>query len=133
MDVKLPIFMDNHSTTPVDPRVVETMLPYFTEKFGNAASRNHSFGWEAEAAVEHARDQIAALVGGEGKEIVITSGATEADNLAIKGAASFYRKRGDHIITVETEHKAVIDTCKRLAREGYRITFLKPAKDGLVT
>jgi cysteine desulfurase len=133
MAVKLPIFMDNHSTTPVDPRVVDAMLPYFTEKFGNAASRNHSFGWEAEAAVEHAREQIAALIGGEGKEIVITSGATEADNLAIKGAASFYRKRGDHIITVETEHKAVIDTCKRLAREGYRITFLKPAKNGLVT
>ncbi len=133
MAVKLPIFMDNHSTTPVDPRVLEAMLPYFTEKFGNAASRNHAFGWEAEAAVDHAREQIAALVGGQAKEIVITSGATESDNLAIKGAASFHKKRGNHIITVETEHKAVIDTCKRLSREGFRITFLKPDREGLVT
>jgi cysteine desulfurase len=131
--VKVPLFMDNHSTTPVDPRVLETMLPYFTEHFGNAASRNHSFGWTAEAAVDHARDQISALIGGEGKEIVLTSGATEANNLAIKGAASFYKKQGNHIITVETEHKAVIDTCKRLAREGFEITYLTPSKDGLVT
>jgi cysteine desulfurase len=133
MAIKLPIFMDNHSTTPVDPRVLEAMLPYFTEHFGNAASRNHSFGWTAEAAVENARAQVAALVGGDAKEIVFTSGATEADNLAIKGAASYYKKRGDHIVTVETEHKAILDTCKRLTREGYRVTFLQPAKDGLVT
>ncbi len=131
--VKLPIFMDNHSTTPVDPRVLEAMIPYFTHQFGNAASRNHVFGWTAEAAVEHARSQIAALIGGEGKEIVLTSGATEADNLALKGAASFYKKQGNHIITVETEHKAILDTCKRLQREGYEVTYLKPAKDGLVT
>jgi cysteine desulfurase len=131
--VKVPIFMDNHSTTPVDPRVLETMLPYFTQHFGNAASRNHVFGWTAEAAVDNARDQIAALIGGEGKEIVLTSGATEANNLAIKGVASFYKKQGDHIITVKTEHKAVLDTCKRLEREGYRITVLEPDRDGLVT
>jgi cysteine desulfurase len=133
MSLKLPIFMDNHSTTRVDPRVVEAMLPYFSEDYGNAASRNHSFGWRAEAAVDHAREQIAELIGGTAKEIVLTSGATESDNLAIKGVASFYRKRGNHIVTVETEHKAVIDTCKRLAREGYRITFLRPARDGLVS
>jgi cysteine desulfurase len=131
--VSLPIFMDNHSTTPVDPRVLEAMLPYFTTHFGNAASRNHSFGWTAEAAVEHARSQIAALIGGDGKEIVLTSGATESNNLAIKGAASFHRRAGNHIITLETEHKSVIDTCKRLSREGFEITFLTPAKDGLVT
>jgi cysteine desulfurase len=131
--VKLPIFMDNHSTTPVDPRVLEAMIPYFTTHFGNAASRNHVFGWTAEAAVENARTQIAALIGGDGKEIVLTSGATEADNLAIKGAASFYKKQGNHIVTVETEHKAILDTCKRLEREGYQVTYLKPAKDGLVT
>ncbi len=131
--VKVPVFMDNHSTTPVDPRVLETMLPFFTEHFGNAASRNHSFGWTAEAAVDHARGQIAALIGGDGKEIVLTSGATEANNLAIKGVASFYKKQGNHIITVETEHKAVIDTCKRLQREGFEVTYLTPSKDGLVT
>jgi cysteine desulfurase len=132
-DVTLPIFMDNHSTTRVDPRVLDTMLPYFTTNFGNAASRNHVFGWTAEAAVEHARTQIAALIGGDGKEIVWTSGATEANNLALKGAASFYKKQGNHIISVETEHKSVIDTCKRLTREGCEITFLTPRKDGLVT
>src|SRR5687767_8949612 len=131
--MKLPIFMDNHSTTRVDPRVVEAMLPYFTEHFGNAASRNHPFGWQAEAAVERAREQIGQLIGGSGKEIVFTSGATESDNLAIKGAASFYKKRGQHIVTVETEHKAVLDTCKRLEREGWRVTYLKPAPNGLVT
>lgn len=131
--VTLPIFMDNHSTTPVDPRVLEAMLPYFTTHFGNAASRNHSFGWTAEAAVELARTQIAALIGGDGKEIVLTSGATEAINLAIKGAASFHKRNGNHIITVETEHKATIDTCKRLSREGFEVTFLPTAKDGLVT
>jgi len=133
MAIKLPIYMDYHATTPVDPRVVETMLPYFHDKFGNAASRNHSFGWTAEAAVEHARGQIAALLGGDAKEIVWTSGATEANNLAIKGAASFLRKQGNHIITVETEHKSVLDTCKRLQREGFEVTYLTPGKDGLVS
>ena len=133
MALNLPIFMDNHSTTPVDPRVLDVMLPYFNERFGNAASRNHSFGWAAEAAVDNAREQVAALIGGSAKEIVITSGATESDNLAIRGAATFYKKRGNHIITVETEHKAVIDTCKRLSRDGFRVTFLKPGRDGLVT
>src|SRR5580704_15577471 len=133
--VKLPIFMDNHSTTPVDPRVLEAMLPYFTQHFGNAASRNHVFGWTAEAAVEHARKQVAALIGGDadGKEIVWTSGATEANNLALKGATSFYKKQGNHVITVETEHKSVLDTCKRLQREGFEVTYLTPAKDGLVS
>lgn len=131
--VKLPIFLDNHSTTPVDPRVLEAMLPYFTEHFGNAASRNHVFGWTAEAAVEAARGQIAALIGGDGKEIVLTSGATEAINLAIKGAAAYYGRQGKHLITVETEHKATLDTCKRLERDGYTVTYLRPDADGLVT
>ncbi len=131
--VQLPIFMDNHSTTAVDLRVVQAMLPYFTQHFGNAASRNHSFGWAAEAAVDHARTQVAALIGGDGKEIVWTSGATEANNLAIKGAASFLKKQGNHIITVATEHKSVLDTGKRLQREGYEVTYLTPHKDGLVT
>lgn len=131
--MKLPIFMDNHSTTPVDPRVLEAMLPYFTTHFGNAASRNHSFGWTAEAAVEAARAQIAALIGGDAKEIVFTSGATEADNLALKGVASFYKKQGNHIITVATEHKAILDSGKRLSREGYDVTYLEPAKDGTVS
>src|SRR5947208_4511966 len=131
--VKLPIFMDNHSTTAVDLRVVQAMLPFFTQHYGNAASRNHSFGWTAEAAVEHARGQLAALLGGDAKEIVFTSGATEANNLAIKGAASFLKKQGNHLITVETEHKSVLDTCKRLQREGFEVTYLRPQKDGLVT
>ncbi len=131
--MKLPIFMDNHSTTQVDPRVLETMIPFFTEQYGNAASRNHVFGWTAEAAVEVARTQVAALIGGDGKEIVLTSGATESNNLAIKGAASFYKKQGNHIVTVETEHKCVLDTCKRLQREGYEVTYLKPQPDGIVT
>jgi cysteine desulfurase len=109
------------------------MLPFFTEQYGNAASRNHVFGWTAEAAVENARSQVAALIGGDGKEIVWTSGATESNNLAIKGAASFYKKQGNHIITVETEHKSVLDTCKRLEREGCEVTYLHPQKDGLVT
>src|ERR1043165_6634903 len=131
--VKLPVFMDNHSTTAVDLRVVQAMLPFFTQHYGNAASRNHSFGWTAEAAVDRARGQIAALLGGDAKEIVWTSGATEANNLAIKGAASFLRKQGNHIITVETEHKSVLDTCKRLQRDGFEVTYLIPGKDGLVT
>jgi cysteine desulfurase len=133
MSLKLPIFMDNQSTTQVDPRVVEAMLPFFTENYGNAASRNHVFGWTAEAAVENARAQVAALIGGDAKEIVWTSGATESNNLAIKGAASFYKKQGNHIITVETEHKCVLDTCKRLQRDGYEVTYLRPMKDGTVT
>jgi cysteine desulfurase len=132
MPVKLPIFMDNHSTTPVDPRVLEEMLPYFTERFGNAASRSHVFGWTAEAAVEKGREQIAALIGGSPKEIVFTSGATESDNLAVKGAAWFHRERGRHIITSAIEHKAVLDSCKRLEHEGFRVTYLTPGHDGLV-
>jgi cysteine desulfurase len=131
--MKLPIYLDNHATTPMDPRVLEAMLPYFTEKFGNAASRNHSFGWTAEAAVEKAREQIAALIGGSAKELVFTSGATESNNLAIKGAASYHKERGRHIITAVTEHKCVLDTCKRLENEGFRVTYLPVGADGLVT
>jgi cysteine desulfurase len=125
--------MDYHSTTPVDPRVLEEMLPYFTSNFGNAASRSHVFGWHAEEAVEHARERIAALIGAQSeKEIVFTSGATESDNLALKGVAEFYKDKGNHIITTVIEHKAVLDSCKRLEKEGFFVTYLGVGKDGLV-
>jgi len=124
--------MDNHSTTPVDPTVLEAMLPYFTEKFGNAASRNHSFGWEAEAAVDAARQQLAALINADSKEIVFTSGATESDNLALRGVAEMYREKGDHIITTVTEHRAVLDTAKRLEKMGFSVTYLPVQADGLI-
>jgi cysteine desulfurase len=133
MPLQFPIFMDYHSTTPVDPRVLEEMLPYFTQHFGNAASRNHAFGWRAEEAVDVARERIAKLVGAASeKEIVFTSGATESNNLAIKGVAEFYRDKGRHIITTVIEHKAVLDTCKRLEKEGFEVTYLPVETDGLV-
>ena len=133
MTLKFPIYMDNHATTPVDPRVLATMLPYFTETFGNAASRTHAYGWSAEAAVDDARDTIAQLIGAEsGKEIVFTSGATESDNLAIKGVAEYYKAKGNHIITTTIEHKAVLDSCKRLEKDGFTITYINVGPDGLV-
>jgi cysteine desulfurase len=136
----LPIYMDYHATTPVDPRVLEAMIPYFTSKFGNAASRSHAYGWTAEEAVERSREEIAHLIGAKDertgapdpKSIVFTSGATEADNLAIKGVAEFYREKGNHIVTTKIEHKAVLDTCKRLEKEGFEVTYLDVDKYGMV-
>jgi len=130
--MKLPIYMDYHATTPMDPRVFEAMKPYFMETFGNAASRNHSFGWQAEEAVEKSRKQIADLVGATVKEIVFTSGATESNNLALKGIAEMYAEKGNHIITAATEHKAILDTCKRLEKHGVRVTYLPVQANGLV-
>src|SRR5258706_9953558 len=133
MTLKFPIYMDNHATTPVDPRVLSAMLPYFTETFGNAASRTHAYGWSAEAAVDDARDTIAQLIGAEsGKEIVFTSRATQSDNLAIKGVAEYYKAKGNHIITTTIEHKAVLDSCKRLEKEGFTVTYVNVGPDGLV-
>lgn len=130
--LKFPIYLDNHATTPLDPRVLEAMMPYLMENFGNAASRNHAFGWVAEEAVEKARKQVAALIGATAKEIVFTSGATESNNLAIKGVAEMYAQKGNHIITAATEHKAVLDTCKRLEKHGARVTYLPVQADGLI-
>ncbi|WP_432709882.1 IscS subfamily cysteine desulfurase [Pedobacter sp.] len=130
--MELPIYLDNNATTPLDPRVLEAMLPYFTNKFGNAASRNHAFGWVAEEAVDYAREQVSKLIGCTEKEIIFTSGATEADNLGIKGVFEMYKDKGNHIITATTEHKAVLDTCKHLEKLGAKVTYLKVQSDGLI-
>ena len=130
--LKLPIYLDHNATTPMDPRVLEAMIPYFVENFGNAASRNHSFGWQAEEAVDYAREQIAQLIGADPKEIIITSGATEGDNLGIKGVFEMYATKGNHIITCTTEHKAVLDTCKHLEKLGAEVTYLEVQPDGLI-
>jgi cysteine desulfurase len=131
--LKLPIYLDNNATTPMDPRVLEAMMPYFTEIFGNAASRNHPFGWKAEEAVDYAREQVAALINADEKEIIFTSGATESNNLAIKGVFEMYAAKGNHIITVETEHKAVLDACKHIEKLGAQVTYLKTNEQGLIT
>lgn len=133
MAIQTPIYLDNHATTPVDPAVLEAMLPYLTNRFGNPASRNHSFGWAAKEAVELAREQVAALIGATAKEVVFTSGATESDNLAIKGVAHYYAAKGKHIVTVATEHKAVLDSCHALERDGFEVTYLGVDKEGLVS
>lgn len=130
--MNFPIYLDNNATTPCDPRVVETMVPYFTQNFGNAASRNHSFGWTAEEAVDYAREQVAKLIGADPKEIIFTSGATEADNLAIKGVFEMYASKGNHIITTTIEHKAVLDTCKHLEKQGAEVTYLEVGPDGMI-
>ena len=131
--MNLPIYLDFQATTPVDPRVLEVMLPYFSETFGNAASRSHAFGWAAEAAVDKARGQIASLLGASPKEIIFTSGSTEAINLVLKGAAEMYGSKGKHIVTTEVEHKAVLDTCHHLEKQGFEVTYLKPDTNGMVT
>ena len=131
--MQLPVYLDNNATTPMDPRVLEAMIPYFTSKFGNAASRNHQFGWEAEEAVDYAREQIANLIGCTDKEIIFTSGATESNNLAIKGVYEMYAQKGNHFITVTTEHKAILDTCKHIEKMGASVTYITPGTDGLIT
>ena len=130
--LKLPIYLDNNSTTPMDPRVLEAMTPFFLEHYGNAASRNHPFGWEAEEAVDYAREQVAKLIGADPKEIIFTSGATEGDNLAVKGVYEMYASKGNHIITATTEHKAVLDTCKHIEKTGGEVTYLQVKRDGLI-
>src|ERR1700704_2219283 len=130
--LKFPIYLDHNATTPCDPRVVETMIPYFTNSFGNAASRNHPFGWIAEEAVDYAREQVAKLINADPKEIIFTSGATESDNLALKGIYEMYSSKGNHIITCTTEHKAVLDTCKHIEKQGGQVTYLPVQPDGLV-
>lgn len=130
--LNLPVYLDHNATTPCDPRVVEAMIPYFTNSFGNAASRNHPFGWQAEEAVDYAREQVAKLIGADPKEIIFTSGATESDNLAVKGVFDMYASKGNHIITVTTEHKAVLDTCKHIEKEGGEVTYLQVKADGLI-
>lgn len=130
--LSFPIYLDNNATTPMDPRVLEAMLPYFNSKFGNAASRNHSFGWSAEEAVDYAREQVAKLINASPKEIIFTSGATESDNLAIKGVFEMYARKGNHIITVNTEHKAILDSCRHVEKMGGEVTYLSPNEDGLI-